>query len=184
VLLSLNCANTCTKDWFVNATVTAAAELDMQAYVHWDVDKFMDNRTTARTVDILRRYNGSAIKGVMMLASDPIDGSSGLKRSRTGRAEGVQGGAPVATSPVFVGDVAVFNPLIAWGFNNASQAAAVVNSAPQGGLYYVYQNLGSDMHLVEQLGQLAAPHVRFLGHREMIALAAQVRAHRAAGAAE
>ena len=79
------------KEWFVNATVGAAEALGMEGYIHWDVDLFMDNATTNRTIELIKRYEGTAIKGVFQLASDPLG-------SKT-------------QSPTFVGSLPVFKPI-------------------------------------------------------------------------
>ena len=78
-------------EWFVNATVGAAEALGMEGYIHWDVDLFMDNATTNRTIELIKRYEGTAIKGVFQLASDPLG-------SKT-------------QSPTFVGSLPVFKPI-------------------------------------------------------------------------
>ena len=79
------------KAWFVKATVGAAEALGMEGYIHWDVDLFMDNATTNRTVDLIKRYEGTAIKGVFQLASDPLGDKT--------------------QSPTFVGSLPVFKPI-------------------------------------------------------------------------
>ena len=79
----------------------------MSACVHWDVDQSMDPKSKRRTADFVSRYNGSKVRGVFMLGSDPIADQ--------------------------VGDVVVINrPAIPWGFKNASAAAAVLNQLTPG----------------------------------------------------
>lgn len=83
----------------------------MHAYIHWDVDLFLDSATTNRTVNLIRRYEGSAIRGVFQLASDPLGNKS---------------------SPTFVGSIPVFKPIYQYGPANATAAAAAINSVPPG----------------------------------------------------
>ena len=148
------------KDWTAAATVEAAELLGMEAYVHWDVDLFLDNRTTSRTIDYISRFNGSAVKGAFMLGSDPIDGRWPVP-------------AADKTKTAFIGDVATFSPIYQYGPPNSSLAAAAINAVPAGELVYCYLGLGDDMALVEEIARLASPRVELVGYRELIALARQ-----------
>ena len=133
---------------FARRTIAAAEALDMQAYVHWDVDHSHDRSTAA-----VRMYNHSAIRGVFMLGSDPIDD--------------------------VVGDVVVINhPPIPWGFTNASAAAATLNQLPKGSITYVYANMKADPALVDELAAALEPHVMLLGHRTLIRVARMARLER------
>ena len=92
---------------FARRTAHAAAALGMQAYVHWDADQAMDPASRAATTRAVGYLNGSAVRGVFMLGSDPIADT--------------------------VGDVVVINkPALPWGFTNASAAAHTLNSLPSG----------------------------------------------------
>ena len=84
----------------------------MHAYVHWDVDLFMDNATTNRTIDLIKRYEGTAIRGVFQLASDPLGNET--------------------VSPTFVGSIPVFKPIYQYGPANATAAAAAINNVQPG----------------------------------------------------
>ena len=84
----------------------------MHGYIHWDVDLFLDSATTNRTIDLIRRYEGSVIRGVFQLASDPLGNKS--------------------SSPTFVGSIPVFKPIYQYGPANATAAAAAINSVPPG----------------------------------------------------
>ena len=84
----------------------------MHAYVHWDVDLFMDNATTNRTIDLIKRYEGTAIQGVFQLASDPLGNKT--------------------ASPTFVGSIPVFKPIYQYGPANATAAAAAINNVQPG----------------------------------------------------
>ena len=145
------------KDWFAAATVGAAERLGMSGYVHWDVDQFLDPATTARTAAILRRYDGTAVRGAFMLGSDPLP--------------------PAGATPTWVGDVAAFKPCVQWGGANASAVAAAIVAVPRGELSYAYLTLGYDTSVVDEVARLvaAAPHVELVGYRELIEVAAQRR---------
>jgi hypothetical protein len=121
--------------------------------VHWGVGLFLGNGTTARTVDYLRRFEGSAVGGAFMLGPD---GPAGGQR-------------PVTEScgnPTFAGSVATFSPIyqvptnppilllkfgrtypyLQYGPPNATAAALAINAVPADGcMVYVYLGLGSDM---------------------------------------
>ena len=84
----------------------------MHAYIHWDVDLFMDNATTNRTIDLIKRYEGTAIRGVFQLASDPLGNKT--------------------VSPTFVGSIPVFKPIYQYGPANATAAAAAINNVQPG----------------------------------------------------
>lgn len=131
---------------FASRTAAAAASLGMEAYVHWDEDFGLDARARARAVAAIRLYNGTAVRGAFALATNPL--------------------------PDVVGDVTVVNrPALPWGFTNASEAAAVLNALPRGTLSYAYQNMKADPASVDALAALLQPHVRLLGHRELLRLA-------------
>ena len=135
---------------FGRRTAEAASALGMQAYVHWDVDKRMDPATTQRTTDAIRMLNGSAVRGVFMIGSDPIAD--------------------------MVGDVVVINkPALPWGWENTTAAAAVLNGLDRGTITYAYMNMKSDPKRVDELAALLQPHVRLLGHRELIRVARLAR---------
>eukprot|EP01047_Picozoa_sp_COSAG01_P036189 COSAG01_NODE_2816_length_7019_cov_22.384682_5_plen_392_part_00 len=157
-----NMSSAADKDWTAAATVEAAQMLGMEAYVHWDVDRFLDNATTSRTIDYIQRFNSSAIKGAFMLGSDPMDGKWPVP-------------AADKTETVFVGDVATFSPIYQYGPANSTLAAAAINAVPAGALVYCYLGLGDDMELVDQIAQLVSPRVELVGYRELIALARQRR---------
>jgi hypothetical protein len=84
----------------------------MHAYIHWDVDLFMDNATTHRTIDLIKRYEGTAIRGVFQLASDPLGNKT--------------------ASPTFVGSIPVFKPIYQYGPANATAAAVAINNVKPG----------------------------------------------------
>lgn len=84
----------------------------MHAYIHWDVDLFLDPATTNRTVDLIKRYEGSVIRGVFQLASDPLGNKT--------------------ESPTFVGNIPVFKPIYQYGPANATAAAAAINNVLPG----------------------------------------------------
>ena len=125
----------------------------MHGYIHWDVDLFLDNATTNRTIDLIRRYEGTAIRGVFQLASDPLGNKT--------------------ISPTFVGEIPVFKPIYQYGPANATAAAAAINDVQPGSMNYIYFSLGYDMKLVDDVAALAAPHVELVGYREIIELARQ-----------
>ena len=147
---------------FTNATAAAAASLGMHGVVHWDVDRFLDRGTTARTEAVLRRYAGSAVRGVFQLASDPLP--------------------PANQTPTWLlragAALPVFKPAVAYTSNATAIAAALARQQPAS-LSYAYLTLGSDTALVDAVAAAVAtgaPHVRLVGYRELIALAQQKRA--------
>jgi hypothetical protein len=147
------------KDWFAHATVEAATALEMTGYIHWDVDLFMDNATTKRTEDYLKRFEGTAVDGAFMLGSDPLPPEWPVKHPYE--------------SPTWVGDVACFKPIYQYGPPNVTTASAAVNTVPPGSMVYVYIGLGSDMHFVDGLAAAVADHIELVGYRELIELAKQ-----------
>jgi hypothetical protein len=131
---------------FGRRTAEAAHALGMEAYVHWDVDKRMDPMTTQRTTDAVAMYNGTAIRGVFMIGSDPIADA--------------------------VGDVVVINhPALPWGWDNATAAASTLNALPRGTVTYVYANMKADPQAADALATRLEPHVKLLGHRELMRVA-------------
>lgn len=148
-------------DWFTNATASAAASLQMQGLVHWDVDLVLDPKTTARTEAVLRRYLGSAVRGIFELASDPLP--------------------PKHTTPTYLRrpglpPLPVFKPSFCYGPPNATAVAVALAKQPPGSLSYAYLTLGSDTAVVDEIAlaiKSAAPHVVLVGYRELIALAQQ-----------
>lgn len=138
---------------FGRRTAEAAHALGMQAYVHWDVDRRMDPSTTRRTTAAVAMYNGSAIRGVFMLGSDPIADT--------------------------VGDVVVINhPALPWGWENATAAAKTLNGLPRGTITYVYANMKADIAAPDALAAALESHVKLLGHRELIRVAQMKAARR------
>ena len=132
--------------------------------VNWDVDLSLDPRTTQRTESLLRRYVGTAVRGVFQLASDPLP----LRRE----------------SPTFLHDVTdpylpplpVFKPSYQYGSPNATAIAAALSAQRAGSLSYAYLSLGYDTSLVDAVAASlvrSAPHVKLVGYRELIALAQQ-----------
>ena len=107
----------------------------------------LDPSSAARTAGAVRRFNHSSIRGVFMLGSDPIADQ--------------------------VGDVVVINrPALPWGFGgNASAAAAALSALPRGSVTYAYMNMKSDPAIADAVAEALAPHVRLLGHRELIRVA-------------
>jgi len=144
-----NVTSSASRAAWAERTAAAASALGMEAYVHWDVDLALDPASPERAASAIALLNGTAVRGAFMLASVPL-GSA-------------------------VGDVAVINaPLVPWGFRNASAAAATLGDAPRGTVSYVYQTLGTDPALIDELASRTAqqsPHVRFLGYRELIRVA-------------
>ena len=133
---------------FAQRTIEAAKLLDMQAYVHWDVDQSMDpEHAAAHAEAALALYNGSAIRGAFLL------GSVGLRAAA-------------------VGDVTVIgSPIVPWGFSDPVATAALLGRAPRGTLTYVYQTLGTDPKLVDELATQLPSHVRLVGHRTLLQIA-------------
>mmetsp|Transcript_12968 Transcript_12968/g.29617 ORF Transcript_12968/g.29617 Transcript_12968/m.29617 type:complete len:99 (+) Transcript_12968:585-881(+) len=83
----------------------------------------------------------------------------------------------------FVGDVAIIDaPIVPWGFSNASATAALLSRAPHGTITYVYQTLGTDPALIDELARLAAPRVQFVGHRTLLQLKRQQQQQRRSAA--
>ena len=135
---------------FARRTAEAAAALGMKAYVHWDVDRRMDPATTRRTTEAVRMFNGSAVRGLFMIGSDPIDD--------------------------MVGDVVVINkPALPWGWQNTTAAAAVLNGLAKGTITYAYMNMKSDPKRADELAAQLEPHVVLLGHRELLRVARMAR---------
>ena len=143
---------------FAKATVTAADALDMEAYVHWDVDVFLDNRTTNRTKSYMGLFNDTAVRGAFLLGSDPLDGKWPEDHS---------------TAAEMVGSLAVINPIYQYGPANASLACAAINKLAPGAIVYVYLGLGYDPGLVDEIAAGTKQDVEFLGHRELISMAHQ-----------
>ena len=138
---------------FGQRTIDAAAALGMEAYVHWDVDQALDPSSRLRTQRAIAMYNQTAVRGVFMLGSDPVDD--------------------------VVGDVMVINkPALPWGFANATSAAATLNALPQGTITYAYVNMKADPELVDELALALQPHVKLLGYRELIRVARLARGPR------
>ena len=119
------------------------------------MDRFLDNGTTARTEAVERRFVGSAVRGVFELASDPLP--------------------PLDETPTWVGgQLPVFKPAYQYGAPNATAIVAALAAQRPGSLSYAYLTLGYDTALVDQIAAAAAraaPTVRLVGHRELIALA-------------
>ena len=131
---------------FGRRTAAAATMLDMAAYVHWDVDVSLDPESRQRTERAVGMYNGTAVRGVFMLGSDPIADH--------------------------IGDVVVVNaPAIPWGFTNATAAARTLNELPRGSVTYVYATMKADPALVDAMAAQLAPHVTLLGHRALLHVA-------------
>ena len=103
-----------------------------------------------------RRYAGSAVRGIFQLGSDPEP--------------------PRDESPTFLGgSLPVFKPSSQYSCN-ATEIAHSLAAQRAGSLTYVYLTLGCDTALVDAVADAvakAAPSVRLVGHRELIALARQ-----------
>ena len=105
--------------------------------VNWDVDLSLDPRTTQRTETLLRRYVGTAVRGVFQLGSDPLP--------------------PQQESPTFLHNATdpylpplpVFKPSYQYGPPNATAIAAALASQRVGSLTYAYLSLGYDTSLVD-----------------------------------
>ena len=141
-------ANESARREFALRTIDAAATLDMEAYVHWDVDESLDPDSPARAEAAISLYNGSGvIKGAFMLGSVPVADQ--------------------------VGDVSVINqPALPWGFEDPQAAAATLNALPDGTVTYAYTNLKADPALVDAMAEhLDAQRVVLLGYRELLHVA-------------
>eukprot|EP01052_Picozoa_sp_SAG31_P009453 SAG31_NODE_496_length_14862_cov_9.280837_19_plen_473_part_00 len=162
-----NMTTAAAKSWLAGATIEAADLLGMEGYVHWDVDLFLNNKTTSHTIDFIQRFNGTAIKGVFMLGSDPLmdDGKWPIPPEDK-------------TKSVFIGDVVAFPPVYQYGPPNATSAAAALNAVNPGELVYCYLGLGDDMRLIDQIAALKSEHVELVGYRELIDLARQREVYR------
>ena len=67
--------------------------------------------------------------------------------------------------------IVINRPALPWGFDNASAAAATLNSLERGTITYVYTNMKADPTLVDEMAHRLEPHVLLLGHRELIRVA-------------
>jgi len=67
-------------------------------------------------------------------------------------------------------------PAFQWGGANVSGMVDALAAQPRGSLSYGYLTLGTDTAVIDQIAAgvaRQAPHVRLVGHRELIALARQ-----------
>lgn len=74
------------------------------------------------------------------------------------------------------GSLPVFKPALQWCGANATPIVEALAAQPPGSLSYVYITLGSDTAIVDDVAAAAAqaaPQVRLVGYRELIALAQQ-----------
>ncbi len=163
----------------INMTSAAAAQLSMTSYVHWDE---YDNSDTHQVTST--QHRSLHADESLLLKSESLNVGTAAMEEYIANFQNTS--IQAVFSPItpyvhrWIGRIATFRELIRWTGSGATDSPSAVADMllqlSRGTTGYVYKLPDITMQDVEALGlALQNTHVKLMGHRELVMLAAQTK---------